>query len=95
RLKVGDWVEFINEDSKLGRAKLAWKSPSTSLCVFVNRRGMKVQEIKLGELAANFRQNRVKVIEGARIPLMDRAVSFLTQELQNPFAKPAESPFYA
>ncbi|MFM8330433.1 MAG: DUF1631 domain-containing protein [Candidatus Methylumidiphilus sp.] len=23
RLKVGDWVEFINEDSKLGRAKLA------------------------------------------------------------------------
>ena len=95
RLKVGDWVGFMNEDGQVWRAKLAWKSPATSLCVFVNRRGVKVLELKLNDLALRMRQGRANVIEGASIPLMDRAVSFLTQSLQNPFAKPSEMPSFA
>jgi len=95
RLKVGDWLEFMNDDGKSGRAKLAWKSPSTSLCVFVNRRGIKVLELKLNDLAVRMRQGRANVIASTNIPLMDRAVSFLTKSLQNPFAKPEPSTLYA
>jgi len=95
RLKVGDWIEFINEDGHLWRAKLAWQSPATSLCVFVNRRGVKILELRLNDLAVRMRQGRANAMEAASVPLMDRAVSFLTKSLQNPFAKPAQAPNFA
>jgi len=95
QLKVGDWVGFTNDDGQVWRAKLAWKSPATSLCVFVNRRGVKVLELKLNDLIVRMRQGRAAIIEGGSIPLMDRAMSFLTQSLQNPFAKPTEMPSFA
>ncbi|MDD5034897.1 MAG: DUF1631 domain-containing protein [Methylococcaceae bacterium] len=90
RLKVGDWIEYLNEASQLCRAKLSWKSPATSLCVFVNRYGIKVLELRLNDLVLRMRQGRANIVAGANIPLMDRAVFFLTQSLQNPFAKPAD-----
>ncbi len=91
RLNIGDWIEFTDEDGRTSRAKLSWKSPATSLCVFVNRRGVKVMELKVNELVARLREGKARVIEDASTPLMDRALSFLTQSLKNPFMKTAES----
>jgi len=91
RLNVGDWMEFTEGDGRICRAKLSWKSPATSLCVFVNRRGVKVMELKVNELVARLREGKARVIEDAGTPLMDRALSFLTQSLKNPFSKTAES----
>lgn len=91
RLNVGDWMEFVDDDGRTWRAKLSWKSPATSLCVFVNRRGVKVLELKVNELVARLREGKARVIEDTSTPLMDRALSFLTQSLKNPFAKTAES----
>jgi hypothetical protein len=91
RLKVGDWLEFMDEEDRAFRAKLSWKSPATSLCVFVNRRGVKVLELKVNDLVGRLREGKARVIEDASTPLMDRAVSFLTQSLKNPFMKAAES----
>ncbi len=90
-LNVGDWMEFTDERGRASRAKLSWKSPATSLCVFVNRRGAKVMELKLNELVMCLREGKARVIEEASTPLMDRALSFLTQSLKNPFNKTAES----
>jgi hypothetical protein len=86
-LKVGEWVEFIEDDDKAWRAKLSWKSPQTSLCVFVNRRGVKVLELKAHELVTRLREGKARVLEDESTPLMDRALSFLTQTLKNPFVK--------
>lgn len=91
RMNVGDWVEFTDEDERTWRAKLSWKSPATSLCVFVNRRGVKVLELKVNDLVSRLREGKARVIEDATTPLMDRALSFLTQSLKNPFMKTAES----
>ena len=91
RLSVGDWMEFTEQDGRTCRAKLSWKSPATSLCVFVNRRGVKVMELKVNDLVTRLREGKARVIEDAGSPLMDRALSFLTQSLKNPFSKTAES----
>ena len=91
RLNVGDWMEFTEDDGRTYRAKLSWKSPATSLCVFVNRRGVKVMELKVNELVSRLREGKARVIEDVSTPLMDRALSFLTQSLKNPFSKTAES----
>jgi hypothetical protein len=91
RLNVGDWLEFTDDEGRTSRAKLSWKSPATSLCVFVNRRGVKVMELKVNELVLRLREGKARVIEDAGTPLMDRALSFLTQSLKNPFSKTAES----
>jgi hypothetical protein len=91
RLNVGDWMEFTEDDGRTCRAKLSWKSPATSLCVFVNRRGVKVMELKVNELVLRLREGKARVIEDVGTPLMDRALSFLTQSLKNPFSKTAES----
>ena len=88
-LTIGEWVEFVDEaTSTNSRAKLSWKSQVTSQYVFVNRKGMKVAEMSLGELARRFRVGSARVVEGATVPLMDRALSALMQSLKNPVKKP-------
>lgn len=88
-LKIGDWIEYMDGDKTL-RARLSWRSPITSLCVFVNQRGMKLAEMKTNELALKIRSGTVKVIEDASIPLTDRALSALMESLRNPFWKPKQ-----
>lgn len=94
-LKVGMWMEFMADNGTYWRAKLAWKSQVTSNCVFVNRRGVKVLELKMNDLILRMRQGRARVADIASVPMMDRAISFLTQTIQNPFVKDAEAAAYA
>ncbi|MEO7014028.1 MAG: DUF1631 domain-containing protein, partial [Dokdonella sp.] len=42
QMKVGNWIEFIDESGNRERAKLSWISPISSKYLFVNRRGLKV-----------------------------------------------------
>jgi hypothetical protein len=83
-LSVGEWVEFASEDGKHSRAKLSWKSQVTESYVFVNRKGVKVAEYKMADLASLLREGKARIIEGVAIPLMDRALSALMNTLKNP-----------
>lgn len=82
-LEPRQWVEF-RENGKRIRAKLSWKSQATTTHVFVNRKGAKVLEISLAELAERFAANSVRVIEGSTTPLMDRALQALVNTLRGP-----------
>ncbi|MGZ8215829.1 DUF1631 domain-containing protein [Methylomagnum sp.] len=82
-LAVGQWVEF-NDDGKRSRAKLSWKSQTTSTHVFVNRKGTKVAEISLALLASRFASGSAKTIDAAAVPLMDRAFRALMSTLKGP-----------
>jgi hypothetical protein len=42
QMKVGNWIEFIDDSGNRERAKLSWISPISSRYLFVNRRGLKV-----------------------------------------------------
>lgn len=87
-LEVGEWVEF-DDGKKRVRGKLSWKSQVTSTYVFVNRKGAKVLEIGLHDLAQRMGANTAQVIEDAGTPLMDRAFGALMSKLKGPLAKPA------
>lgn len=80
-LGVGEWVEFRDGGSRT-RAKLSWKSQLTSTYVFVNRKGCKVAEIPLVELAKRLGEGGIQLIEGGTVPLMDRALHGLLSRLR-------------
>lgn len=87
-LEVGEWVEFDDGNKRI-RGKLSWKSQVTSTYVFVNRKGAKVLEISLSDLAKRMSAKTAQVIEDAGTPLMDRAFGALMNKLKSPLAKPA------
>lgn len=82
-LSAGQWLEFV-EDGKRVRAKLSWKSHTTSTHVFVNRKGAKVLELSLFELAGRLAGGTARIVEVASVPLMDRALEALIATLKGP-----------
>jgi hypothetical protein len=65
------------------RGKLSWRSEVTHNCIFVNRRGMKLAEISVNEIAALFRSGQARVLEDLNTPLMDRALNAMVDALKD------------
>lgn len=82
-LAVGQWIDWQEDDAAWTRGKLSWRSEVTSNCIFVNRKGMKVAEMTLHELAALFRNGRARILEDLNTPLMDRALSAMLGALKD------------
>lgn len=80
-LSAGQWLEFVENGRRI-RAKLSWKSHTTTTHVFVNRKGAKVMELSLAELAGRFVKGEARIVEGASVPLMDRALDALMNTLK-------------
>jgi hypothetical protein len=79
-LKVGAWIEFVDETGNSERAKLSWISPISGKYLFVNRRGLKVADRGLQQLAAEIRDGRAVVLE--EVPLFDRALDAIVERLR-------------
>jgi hypothetical protein len=79
-LKVGTWIEFTDESGNGERAKLSWISPISGKYLFVNRRGLKVADRGLQQLAAEIRDGRAVVLE--EVPLFDRALDAIVERLR-------------
>lgn len=78
-LEEGTWLELQEPDGDPMRAKLSWKSLISGKYFFVNRQGLKVRELTVPALAAEFRQGRARIIED--VPVFDRAISTLMASL--------------
>jgi hypothetical protein len=87
-LKVGDWVEFIDETGTRERAKLSWISPISGKYLFVNRRGLKVADRTAVQLATELHDNRAMILE--EVPLFDRALDAIVDRLRK--TQPAQQP---
>ncbi|MCG5511559.1 DUF1631 domain-containing protein [Ectothiorhodospira shaposhnikovii] len=83
-LSEGTWLEIEDEElGKTRRMKLSWKSLISGKYFFVNQQGLKVREMTVHALAAEFRAGRARVIED--VPVFDRAISRLMAQLkENP-----------
>ncbi|WP_300614901.1 DUF1631 domain-containing protein [Dokdonella sp.] len=91
-LKVGTWIEFIDDEDQRERAKLSWISPISSKYLFVNRRGLKVCDKTVAALAVELRRGSAIVLE--EVPLFDRALDAIVARLRSthdtaPAATPA------
>jgi hypothetical protein len=80
-LEIGQWLEWQEDDSPL-RGKLSWRSSVTENCIFVNRKGMKVAEMTVNDIACLFRDDRARVLEDVNTPLMDRALTAMLGALK-------------
>ncbi|SNS26343.1 DUF1631 domain-containing protein [Pseudomonas segetis] len=79
-LRVGSWVEFIEDDEHKLRCKLAAIIKPTGKYIFVNRTGMKVLEKTRMALAIEFRRNAIRLLDDAL--LFDRALESVIGNLR-------------
>lgn len=82
-LAVGAWLELTREDGEMQRAKLSWRSAVTGTCLFVNRKGLKVAEVKGEGVAEWMRNSKAKFLPQPDNPLMDRALKSMVSELND------------
>ncbi len=81
--EIGTWFEYKFGGDALLRVKLSWRSGISDLCVFVNRKGMKVAELRVPEIAEGIRRGDLRVVEEAASPfLVDRAMNALVKSLK-------------
>jgi len=71
-VEIGNWVEFVESESKILIARLSWKSNVTGNLVFVNRQGKKVRNLTISGLAMELRAGRVKNVQSSSV--FDRAI---------------------
>jgi len=81
-VKVGSWFELNGEEDDKKRIKLSWKSDVTDTFVFVNRRGVKVKEISVGEFSRLLRDGGAIPLKDTAEPLMDRALQAMMDVLK-------------
>ncbi|HJU25899.1 MAG TPA: DUF1631 domain-containing protein [Rhodanobacteraceae bacterium] len=79
-LKVGAWIEFVDEAGTRERAKLSWISPISGKYLFVNRRGLKVADRSAQQLAGELQEGRALILE--EVPLFDRALDAIVERLR-------------
>ena len=81
-LEVGQWLEWQCDDAWV-RGKLSWRSQVSSNCIFVNRKGMKVAEMTVNDIAVLFRGNNARLLDDVNTPLMDRALDAMLGALRD------------
>ncbi|KJV36437.1 DUF1631 family protein [Luteibacter yeojuensis] len=72
-LRFGTWFEFDQADGEPVRRKLAWFSPATGRCLFVNQRGVRAEDMDLTRLARLVSTGVAREWREERVPLIDRA----------------------
>jgi hypothetical protein len=82
-LAVGQWIDWQGDEESWQRGKLSWRSEVTNNCIFVNRKGMKVSEMSVHEIAALFRADRARILDDLNTPLMDRALNAMLGALKD------------
>jgi hypothetical protein len=90
-LALGTWLQIAQDENTRIRAKLSWRSRMSRTCLFVNRKGMKVAEVSLRELAGWFRSGKAEILDQAGVPLVDRALVSMMKTLKSGEATQAKA----
>jgi hypothetical protein len=82
-IPFGTWFEFVtNQQGDTVRRKLSWFSTVTGRCLFVNQRGVRVEEKTLETLARDIARGNAKVVEAHKESLIDRAWNAIMSTLK-------------
>lgn len=81
-LRFGTWFEFVQPDGNLARYKLAWFSPGTGRCLFVNQRGARAADMDLTRLARLVATGEAREWKDERISLIERAWLSIARNLR-------------
>jgi dihydroxyacetone kinase DhaKLM complex PTS-EIIA-like component DhaM len=81
-MAVGTWMEWLGDEGQMLRGKLSWKSEVTGTYIFVNRKGMKIGEMSVADVADLLRGERAQILEQTEAPLMERALAAMVNALK-------------
>ena len=82
-IPFGSWFEFQrNQQGDIVRRKLAWFSPVTGRCLFVNQRGQRAEERTLARLARDMVRGQIRLVVETQTSLVDRAWSSIVETLK-------------
>jgi len=81
-LRFGTWFEFVHDDGNLMHQKLAWFSPATGRCLFVNQRGARADDMDLTRLARLISMGEAREWKEARASLVERAWQAIARNLR-------------
>lgn len=81
-LGIGTWMEWTADDANRLRGKLSWRSDMSGNCVFVDRRGIKVAEMGVDEIASLLRCGNARTLDDMDSPLMDKALNAMMEALR-------------
>lgn len=90
QLVPGTWLEFCPTGDAITRAKLSWISPMSGRYLFVNRRGLKVGDYAVHELAAALAAGSARVLSSE--PLFDRAMGVIVDRLSQTVEQGGDEP---
>ncbi len=92
-LPFGCWLDFtVNQQGEVRRRRLSWYSRITGNALLVNRRGARVAEMQLDQLARLMATGQVRVARKHEMSLLDRAWTSTLGTLESLgklFARPA------
>jgi len=87
----GTWFEFVkNQQGETVRRKLAWYSPMTGNCLFVNQRGARIEDLTLELLAREMARGQARVASAEPARFVDRAWKTIV-DLLRPRATPTRT----
>ncbi len=81
-LRFGTWFEFIQADGGISLRKLAWFSPTTGRCLFVNQRGGRTEDMDLTRLARLVANGEAREWKEQRMSIIDRAWQAVARNLR-------------
>ena len=87
RLEVGEWIELHRDAGASVRCRLATVTDPPERCIFLNRRGVRIETLSRLELAAAIQDGRVRSIDSDQI--FDNTLASVIGGLRN--ATPAPS----
>jgi hypothetical protein len=80
--RFGTWFEFVLPGGRRSRRKLAWFSPVSGRCLFVNARGARADEMTLDDLARRIGAGDVAVVTAESEGDVDRAWKRIADSLK-------------
>jgi len=73
-MKVGDWVEYQNEQTKVKRMRLIWTGDDAYKFVFVNHQGMKEIEFDADQLVKQLDSGKTVFVDESEISFVDKSL---------------------
>jgi len=80
-MKVGDWVELIDDSGRARCLRLAWSGSESYRFVFVDSQGMKDEDVTIDDLVEMFKQNRATFVDHEEVPLVDQGLHQMVQSV--------------
>lgn len=83
RMTVGEWLAMSDEDGKPLILSVAFVGDDYANFVLVNRKGVKVKELDLKEMAGGLHTGRITLLDDFDLPLIERASQRMLQNMHN------------